>query len=62
MDMTCARPSITVRVIAYAKPITIGGVVADITDLKKRPIRIRIRRMVAGSIFLTSSMELTSVS
>ncbi len=50
------------RVIAYAKPITIGGVVADITDLKKSPIRTRIRRMVTGSILLTSSMELASVS
>ncbi len=50
------------RVIPKANPIVIGGVAADMMDLKNRPTRIRISSMVNGSIFARSSIVATSAS
>ena len=52
----------TVSTRPYAKPMTTGGVAAEMKDLKNRPMRMRISRMVKGSILSMSVMAPTSVS
>ncbi len=45
-----------------ATPIVIGGVAEVMKDLKNRPTRIRIRRIVNGSIFWMSDIAPVCVS